>query len=91
MANDNFFSHTGLDGGSVGNRVTAKGYTWRRVSENIAGGLNSAQSVVDGWMSSEGHCTNIMNAEVTEMGLACQVNSEADYQYYWTQVFAKPR
>jgi len=91
MANYNFFSHTGLDGSTVGTRVTAQGYTWSRVSENIAGGLNSAQAVVDGWMSSEGHCANIMNAEVTEMGLACQVNSDADYQYYWTQVFAKPR
>lgn len=91
MANYNFFSHTGLDGSTVGTRVTAQGYTWSHVSENIAGGLSSAQVVVDGWMSSEGHCTNIMNAEVTERGLACHVNSDANYQYYWTQVFAKPR
>ncbi|WP_025564554.1 CAP domain-containing protein [Psychromonas sp. SP041] len=91
MANYNFFDHTGLDGSTVGTRVTAQGYTWSRVSENIAGGQTSAQEVVDGWMSSEGHCTNIMNADVTEMGLACQVNSDSDYQRYWTQVFAKPR
>ena len=91
MANYNFFDHTGLDDSTVGTRVTAQGYTWSRVSENIAGGQTSAQEVVDGWMSSEGHCTNIMNADVTEMGLACQVNSDSDYQRYWTQVFAKPR
>lgn len=91
MANYNFFDHTGLDGSTVGTRVTAQGYTWSRVSENIAAGQTSAQSVVDGWMSSEGHCANIMNADVTEMGLACQVNSDSDYQRYWTQVFAKPR
>ncbi len=91
MANYNFFDHTGLDGSTVGTRVTAQGYTWSRVSENIAGGQISAQEVVDGWMSSEGHCINIMNSDVTEMGLACQVNSDSDYQRYWTQVFAKPR
>ncbi|WP_298943492.1 CAP domain-containing protein [uncultured Psychromonas sp.] len=91
MANYNFFDHTGLDGSTVGTRVTAQGYTWSRVSENIAAGQTSAQEVVDGWMSSEGHCANIMNADVTEMGLACQVNSDSDYQRYWTQVFAKPR
>ena len=91
MANYNFFDHTGLDGSTVGTRVTAQGYTWSRVSENIAGDQISAQEVVDGWMSSEGHCINIMNSDVTEMGLACQVNSDSDYQRYWTQVFAKPR
>ena len=91
MANYNFFDHTGLDGSTVGTRVTAQGYTWSRVSENIAGGQISTQEVVDGWMSSEGHCINIMNSDVTEMGLACQVNSDSDYQRYWTQVFAKPR
>lgn len=91
MANKNFFSHTGLDGSNVGARVTTQGYPWRIVSENIAAGQISVQEVVNGWMLSEGHCRNIMNPSVTEMGLACYINSESDYKRYWTQVFAKPR
>ncbi|WP_299496691.1 CAP domain-containing protein [uncultured Shewanella sp.] len=91
MANYNFFSHTGLDGSTIATRVTAQGYTWSYVAENIAAGQTTAQSVVDGWMGSVGHCQNIMSANVTEMGLACSANSDANYRYYWTQVFAKSR
>jgi len=91
MANYNFFSHTGLDKSSVGDRITDQGYTWSSYGENIAAGQRSVQSVVDGWMQSEGHCKNIMSANVTQMGLACSVNSDADYTTYWTQDFARPR
>lgn len=91
MANYDFFSHTGLDESTVATRVTAQGYTWSSVAENIAGGQTTAQSVVDAWMTSDGHCKNIMSENTTEMGLACSENSNVTYTYYWTQVFAKPR
>ncbi|WP_413700129.1 CAP domain-containing protein [Psychromonas sp. KJ10-10] len=90
MANYDFFAHTGLDGDTVATRVTDQGYSWSYVAENIATGQTSAEQVVDGWMSSDGHCRNIMNEDVTEMGLACVANSSASYPYYWTQVFASP-
>jgi len=91
MANYDFFSHIGLDESSSSTRVTAQGYIWSSVSENIAAGQKTAQLAVDGWMKSEGHCKNIMNSTVTEMGLACSQNNDATYTYYWTQVFAKSR
>jgi len=91
MANYDFFSHIGLDESSSSTRVTAQGYIWSSVSENIAAGQKTAQLAVDGWMKSEGHCRNIMNSTVTEMGLACSQNNDATYTYYWTQVFAKSR
>lgn len=91
MANYDFFSHTGLDDSTVATRVTAQGYTWSYVAENIAGGQTTAQSVVDAWMTSDGHCKNIMSETPSEMGLACSANSDATYNYYWTQVFAKPQ
>lgn len=91
MANYDFFSHTGLDESTVTTRVTAQSYTWSYVAENIAGGQVTAQSVVDAWLESEGHCKNIMSENAVEMGLACSENSDATYTYYWTQVFAKSR
>lgn len=91
MANYDFFDHTGLDESTVATRVTAQGYTWSYVAENIAAGQTTAQSVVDAWMASDGHCKNIMSENPTEMGLACSENSNVTYTYYWTQVFAKPR
>ncbi|TAA47461.1 CAP domain-containing protein [Corallincola spongiicola] len=91
MANYDFFDHTGLDGSSPGDRISEQGYDWRSYGENIAAGQFNAQQAVNGWMNSPGHCRNIMNPNVTEMGLACVENSSASYGRYWTQVFARPQ
>jgi uncharacterized protein YkwD len=91
MAKRGFFSHTGPDGSQVSDRVSATGYDWLAVGENIAAGQNTAASVVDGWLSSPGHCANIMKGRYTEMGVARAEAQGSDYSPYWTQVFAKPR
>ena len=80
MKNNNYFSHTGLSGSNAGQRITAAGYTWKTWGENIAKGYTTEQAVVSGWLSSEGHCKNIMGAAFKEMGVGRQEN-------YWTQVF----
>lgn len=49
MASQNFFSHTGSDGSSVGERATRAGYNWAYVGENIAGGQRSVAEVMTGW------------------------------------------
>lgn len=91
MAEFEFFSHSGPDGLQVGERVRKKNYRWLAVGENIAAGQNSVDQVVDGWLSSPGHCSNIMSAEFTEMGAARIEESGSQYSPFWTQVFARPR
>lgn len=95
MVDKSFFSHTGSDGSNAGQRISAAGYSWSRWGENIAYGYTSSAAVVDGWMKSEGHCRNLMNAAFTEMGLACvrqsQSNSASSIRWAWTQVLATPR
>ena len=91
MATNNFFSHTGSDGLSVSNRVDATGYEWSTVGENIAAGQSTVTQVVQGWLNSEGHCRNIMNANFTELGAERVDSTSADFSTYWTQVFAAPR
>ena len=91
MANYNFFSHTGSDGSSVSTRVTAQGYTWSSVGENIAAGQKDVDAVMKSWIESPGHCLNIMSANFTQMGASFVTNSSTQYGIYWTQVFAKPR
>lgn len=81
MSSNNYFSHTGLNGSTAGERITAAGYMWRAYGENIAKGYTSEQAVVDGWLKSEGHCKNIMSPLFKEMGVA-RVST------YWTQEFA---
>jgi uncharacterized protein YkwD len=81
MNKNNYFSHTGLDGSSPGDRITRVGYNWRAYGENIAKGYTSEQAVMNGWLQSEGHCKNIMSSSVKEMGVGRDGN-------YWTQDFA---
>ena len=84
MANQNYFSHTSLDGRSAGQRITAAGYSWTAYGENIAAGQSSASSVMSGWLASSGHCSNIMNSNFTGVAVACVSNSSSTYNRYWT-------
>jgi uncharacterized protein YkwD len=90
MATNNFFSHTGSDGTNVADRVTATGYSWGGVGENIAAGYETTDAVLQAWLSSPGHCANIMRASFREMGAATASNPSSTYRIYWTQVFGAP-
>lgn len=92
MVGHNLFSHTGSDGSSAGDRMTAAGYAWRGWGENIAAGQATVADVVDGWMKSDGHCANLMNAAYKDIGVACVAgNASTTYRTYWTQDFGTPR
>jgi uncharacterized protein YkwD len=90
MSSQNFFEHQGSDGSKVGDRVARVGYRWGAVAENIAIGAATPEAVVNGWLDSPGHCSNIMDTRYTEMGIAYLVNRKSDAGIYWTQVFARP-
>ena len=92
MAEHRYFSHKGRDGAGAAERALRAGYRWLRIGENIAAGQNSPAEVVAGWLSSPGHCANIMQAGFTEMGAAYAINQgRTGERVYWTQVFATPR
>jgi uncharacterized protein YkwD len=91
MGDHNFFSHTGSDGLSVGDRVKSAGYDWSAVGENIAAGQPTIDAVMKAWLDSPGHCANIMFSSYSEIGAASYAVSGSDYPIYWTQVFARPR
>lgn len=89
MAQNNFFNHTGSDGSTVGLRATAAGYSWSGIGENIAAGYTSVSAVMTGWLSSEGHCNNIMNSAYTHVALACVAEPGTTYTRYWTMVLGR--
>ncbi|WP_253194659.1 CAP domain-containing protein [Hydrogenophaga sp. A37] len=89
MAQNNFFSHTGSDGSTVGLRATAAGYSWSAIGENIAAGHTTVSEVMTGWLSSEGHCNNIMNSAYTHVALACVAKPGTTYTRYWTMVLGR--
>ena len=69
MLDNDYFSHTGLNGSSPGDRATLAGYDWRTYGENIAAGYQTEAGVMDGWTNSEGHHANNINPIFTEFGL----------------------
>lgn len=91
MAENNYFSHTSLDGRNAGQRITDEGYRWRSYGENIAAGQRSVNEVMSGWLSSPGHCQNIMRPGFVEVGVSCVQKSGTAYGRYWTMVLASPR
>lgn len=78
----NFFSHYSRDGKDVGQRLTAHGYPWQVVGENIAEGQVNFKQVLDDWIKSETHCKMLMDERVDEMGIA-------RYKRFWVQHFGK--
>jgi uncharacterized protein YkwD len=91
MAEHNYLGHEGSNGNTVRTRARDKGYPWRSIGENVATGRARPEQVVEGWLSSPGHCANIMNGSFTELGVAYAVNPKSDTIIYWTQVFGRPR
>ena len=89
MAGNDFFSHTGSDGSTFTQRITQAGYPWMAAGENIAAGYSSVASVVQGWLGSPGHCTNIMSANYSEFGASCRYSANSQYQSYWTTEFGR--
>jgi uncharacterized protein YkwD len=84
MNSSKIFSHTGSDGSTMSQRISQAGYNWSYASENIAAGYTSLTAVINGWVSSDGHCKNMMSANSTELG-AAKVGT------YWVQNFGKSR
>jgi len=87
MAVRAFFDHTNPDGASPWDRIAAAGYTGSARGENIAAGYATPQQVVDGWMSSSGHCGNIMAAGSNEIGNGFALKQGSPFGRYWTQTF----
>jgi uncharacterized protein YkwD len=91
MAMNDFFSHTGSDGSELGNRVTAKGYSWSTVAENIAAGQTTPFQVFQSWLNSPPHKQNMLNPQYTEVGFGSAYKVQSTYKAYWVADFAKPR
>jgi uncharacterized protein YkwD len=97
MITKQYFDHVGPDGSTPATRVTGQGYNYSWIGENIAVGsigssVTTVAGAIKGWLSSPGHCKNIMNPNFTEMGLASANGPWGEFDaVYWTQEFGQPR
>lgn len=84
MAENNYFSHYGLDGSGLKERLAAKEVSYVAAGENIAAQYPDAAAVMMGWLNSEGHRKALLSESYTHLGAGV-------YQFYYTQNFiAKP-
>jgi uncharacterized protein YkwD len=89
MAVADYFSHTSKNGDQLRDRVSKQDYSWSTIGENIAKGQKTSSQVVNDWMKSPGHCSNIMNPAFTELGVGRDDNFRKEY--IWVQVFGKDK
>jgi uncharacterized protein YkwD len=85
------------DGKTPAQRAQEHGYGYCLVLENIASLYSSegfgtdelADRVMQGWRQSPGHRKNLLDAEVTDIGVAI-AQSEKSRTYYAVQLFGRP-
>jgi len=86
MAMRNFFDHINPDGETPWDRMGEAGYGgYSAAGENIAAGSPDAAGTMDQWMTSDGHCANIMNPDFEHIGVGYSTGGQ--YGHLWTQVF----
>jgi uncharacterized protein YkwD len=89
MACHGLTSHSGSNGSTVHQRVAAAGYSASRSSEIIYSS-GYPQTAFDWWMSDQIHRNEILNPNVTEMGVGYAYTASSAYGGYYTVDFASP-
>lgn len=69
MARKGFFSHTGSNGSTIGDRARQGGYRFCFIAENIAKGPRSVENVLQGWAGSAGHRKNMLARGAAEVAV----------------------
>ncbi|HIS28205.1 MAG TPA: CAP domain-containing protein [Candidatus Avamphibacillus intestinigallinarum] len=82
MENNQYFSHYGLDGTGLKERLGKKKIAYVAAGENIAAQYPDAPAAMEGWLNSEGHRQALLNKDYTHLGVGV-------YQFYYTQNFIK--
>lgn len=80
MAKNDFFSHVGLDGTGLKERLATTNILYQSAGENIAAQYPDAPATLTGWLNSEGHREALLEEEFTHLGVGV-------YRFYYTQNF----
>jgi len=70
MAARGYFSHTGPEGRQFWHWIRDAGYSYQYAGENLAIHFSDSEDVVDAWLNSPSHRSNIYNAKFKEIGIA---------------------
>ncbi len=70
MLRRGYFAHVSPKGERPDQRASKAGYKWTVVAENIGEGFRTAQALVNGWMRSSGHRSNLLSRSFADGGIA---------------------
>jgi len=82
MTDKNYFDHNSPTYGSPFDMMKHFGISYNYAAENIAKGQRTPEEVVTAWMNSAGHRANILNPNLTQIGVGYDSRANT-----WTQQF----
>ncbi len=88
MASKGYFSHNSPTYGTPFQMMENFGLRFTAAGENIAYGQRTPAEVMQDWMNSPGHRSNIMSSSFSEIGVGLAKNKNG--VCYWTQQFMRP-
>jgi uncharacterized protein YkwD len=71
-------------------RIRKSGYDASVAVENIGAGYHTLAEAFSGWRDSPPHRANMLNASVTQMGIAAVYTPKSKYKVYWSLIMAAP-
>lgn len=92
MSKRGYFSHQGKDGSTPAQRLKRNGCAPKISAENIAAGHTEARTLIDAWMTSQGHRKNILirrGADRYGVGLA-HSGKAFTHGLVWVMLFSSP-
>lgn len=85
--NNSYFSHNSPTYGTPFEMLRSFGITFTAAAENIASGQRSAAEVMNTWMNSSGHRTNILNSTYNQIGVGVARDNKDNT--FWVQMFIR--
>jgi uncharacterized protein YkwD len=90
MTAQHYFAHPSSNGSTPGARVSATGYDWNAMGEDIAAGARTPYDVVALWMSDVGHCTTVLDPDFANVGIGVSTLSTSFPGPTWTADLGLP-
>jgi uncharacterized protein YkwD len=71
-------------------RIQQSGFDAGVAVENIGAGYHTLAEAFSGWRDSPPHRANMLNNQVTKMGIAAAYSPQSKYKVFWSLILAAP-
>ena len=71
-------------------RIRRGGSDAKMAVENVSAGYHTLAEAFSGWRDSPPHRANMLNRNVSRMGIAATYSPKSKYKVFWTLILAAP-